>query len=617
MSKPKARVRLVGPAMTFDDADPDKPYVEPRAREPSPQDKKSTRAPHWLMNPASALFGGSSGSSSKKPQKSPPPAIRPTNRQGPPSSRASSSPPRASSPPPIGEYTNARAGSARLSSPPPQQPSVPSHRGGDSLASAARASASTSSSSYRGSQLDSQRDSQRSQGDPDEVKQALGELKRLAAEVRGLQASVVVLREEHGVLREELRNNKTASSGSLPVDDRVKLGGKQAPKGTSRNSAGFPGQEVQSKDLAMMEAPNRQETPPHGTRRGPTQTLPGGAAEEGGLLGGIWEACGFSDTKAIQNGSASASAPARQSSRAGSYGNAQRHLAVGQSADDGFSSAGVAPPLAPPSRPPPQQLVGAYTPGERREDILHSSAMRGNSPHSREKPMEARGNYVSSERRHPRSEQFDQAQLLVPPATEAGGAQSPGRSTPYFSSPRQNANELALFAPASADRQHSLDNDSSAPRFGSRPPTSTMEAAPQSSGSRPPSAAAGNLQLPSAPSAGLDNSRGSNFQKAALDNSRSSNFQQPAWRSPQVGGQLVLPFPDHEDEESGASSSPGQSRFATVTSSPGWEGAGQEAVSAPSPVPRLSLPTNHTPIAYGGGGSYTAPGPPDLFNNLS
>jgi len=270
---------------TFDDdfGDVDKPYVEvsngnkPDATSSQSKLKSQSSTTSWLMNPAAALFGSSHTSKKKQTLAT----IRDTTASAP--ARFAQQRPRAKT----------EAPAARQTSPTPQPPNVSSPR----HTTTTHGSGMTASESAK-----SGSSTKKSEGETDQVQQALGELKRLAAEVRGLQASVVVLREEHGALREELRKNQTSTSGSLPVDAMVKFGsgGKQAGKSGGKNSTGFPGQEVSSKDIALMvEAPKPQDSQPPQRRMTP-EPLPAGAApqEQGDIFGGFWEACGFSNTKA-------------------------------------------------------------------------------------------------------------------------------------------------------------------------------------------------------------------------------------------------------------------------------------------------------------------------------
>jgi len=500
------------------------------------------------MNPAAALFGG--GSSAKKENAAP--------RQATGAGRGGTASPQRNLQRPVSPN-----GSARAVSPSPKPPQVSA--GGASPSLTIQSPTMSSSSRLATQDLKSKRrtsaNSETGQGaaetDPNEMREALSELKRLSDEVKGLQSAIIELRESHGALRGELRKNQTATSGSLPVDDRVRPGGKQAGRPDGKNLASLAGQEVNTKDLAILDVEGSQRRPHIGHQE---PVLPhenaaisaaGGASEESDFMGGLWDACGFASSK-----KALPAPPARSSSAPGSRGNQLSR----QFAEDAFPS-GASASLASP------QLadVGGST---SQRPAHHSAAFRGTSPHNRETPMQAHGDHASGTGRRASGAAGGVLQELPPQAPNFGTDvlhwdrhHQNGHSTPFSASGRQN--ELAAMGSDRAERTNS--GDSEAPNFGTKAATSSK---------------AGALRQPQLAPA------------VALDSSNLSSTQKATWRSPQVGERLILPFPDHEDEESGVSSSPG---FATAASSPGWEAPGQH--SMPSPVPPLNLPI----AAYSGG----------------
>jgi len=501
-----------------DNLDPDKPYhTTKRQVEPSAQDKaKATRFSTW--NPAAALFGG--GGAVKKELRwsqtarggsisggAPSPPRSPARSTMAAGSRGSNSPmPR----PPV------------VSSPSPSAPSVSPNLRMNNKETLGRSSGGDQDPidkvRYRGAET-------YQEADPKDVMEALGEIKRLSNEVKELQTAVTDLNKSHKSLQAELRKGQPSTTGSLPIDDRVRPEGKQAGKPALKGPASVP--EITGKDAAMTTS--MEPVLPQNTLPTPAMVPPvaGVMREDSDFLGALWDTCGF-HTKALPPAPVPAATISAGPPPAPVADSSSAHL-----------------PLPPPAAPPPEfgEQVGGSASSV---PTTHNAASyRETSPHNRETVMDGRGNNIGSGRR-------------------SAGTTVAVSPTGSRQSPRQNANEFVLASSTPLERQHS--EDSGLPGFGLRKtPSSTKAVAFQDSGPLAP--------LQTQAPIGLDSSHASSALKQ--------------WRSPQVGQKLELPFPELEleDEESAASSSPG---IGTAASSPGvWPTQVAGNHRTPSPVARV------------------------------
>lgn len=365
------------------------------------------------------------------------------------------------------------------------------------------------------------------------------QLEELRREVKGLHEAFNSLKKEHGELRGELRQGKMSmpSGLGLPVEavSTGKGGGKQgsARKSTAPSSKDPGGYGPSS--YAMLPSGDGSAAP-----AAPQDSM---VQEDPGFFGGILETCGFtSGGKRALTDAPSASAADQQS--LASPGQRFREESMRPQAP-GSRGIDVEAPLHAAARMEVGGSSSSVSAGR------PAAAQRDLSPHIRETPMEGRSNVPGGARK---TGFYDQSS----PAFGSGGS---GHASPHSSSRSGSAQDDGAV-------------ESGLPRFGAH---ATSEASA--------------LGQPTATiltkSVGFDDSamqRPPAVSPLGSSIDSSSTAQRPAWKSPQVGGPLVLPFPEMDDTES-ESFSPGLGARPVSPS--------MEAPSSSRPgVPRLVLPTS-------------------------
>lgn len=113
-------------------------------------------------------------------------------------------------------------------------------------------------------------------GDLDDVRKSMGDLEDLRKEMKGLQEAFNSLKKEHSELRDELRLRKGTA---LPIDTLSIGKAKQASPLAFHTSHGPPGAHEGHASMANMEfSPQTQQV---------------ARVDDGDLLDGIWNTCGF------------------------------------------------------------------------------------------------------------------------------------------------------------------------------------------------------------------------------------------------------------------------------------------------------------------------------------